>query len=76
MKVKDIEEEDIKRGFIICNNEDFCCRILYFYYFWEEFCYEIEAELQILELPDHKAIMSAGYSCVIHVHTIMEEVEI
>ena len=24
LKVKDIDEEDIKRGFIICNNEDFC----------------------------------------------------
>ena len=25
LKVKDLDEVDIKRGFVICNNEDFCC---------------------------------------------------
>eukprot|EP00828_Plagiopyla_frontata_P041087 TRINITY_DN574_c0_g1_i3.p1 TRINITY_DN574_c0_g1~~TRINITY_DN574_c0_g1_i3.p1 ORF type:complete len:836 (-),score=161.15 TRINITY_DN574_c0_g1_i3:47-2554(-) len=65
LKVKDLDEVDIKRGFVICNNEDFC-----------QISYELETELEILELPDHKQLMSAGYSCIIHMHTIMEEVEV
>ena len=39
-------------------------------------CSEFEAKLQVLELPEHKPIMSQGYTCVLHLHTSVEEVEI
>jgi len=37
-------------------------------------CNEFEAEIQIIDLPEHKAIMSTGYTCVLHIHSAMEEV--
>jgi hypothetical protein len=32
-----------------------------------------EAEVQILELLDYKPILSKGYMCMLHVHTVAEE---
>jgi len=32
-----------------------------------------EAELDVLELLDYKPIMSKGYQCIIHCHTISED---
>ena len=29
--------------------------------------------MQVIDLLEHKPIMSAGYKCVFHVHTAMEE---
>ena len=34
------------------------------------------AQLQILELLEHKSILSAGYKAVLHVHSVVEECEI
>ena len=31
--------------------------------------------LQILELLEHKAIFTAGYKCILHVHSVVEECE-
>jgi len=28
----------------------------------------------VLELPEHKLIMSSGYSCVIHLHAALEDI--
>jgi len=28
----------------------------------------------VLELPEHKLIMSSGYSCVIHLHACLEDI--
>ena len=30
---------------------------------------------QILELLEHKAIFTAGYKCILHVHSVVEECE-
>lgn len=30
----------------------------------------------MLELPEHKKIFSTGYTCVMHLHTALEEIEI
>lgn len=37
---------------------------------------EMECELTITELPEHKAIMSSGYNCVLHIHSAQEEIYI
>ena len=65
MLVKGIEEEQIAKGDIICSNES-----------WTKVCEQFEAKITILELPEHKPIMSNGYTCVLHMHTALEEVEI
>ena len=39
-----------------------------------QICNVMECEINILELPDHKPIMSSGYSCVMHLHSALEEV--
>ena len=33
-----------------------------------------EAEIQLLDLPEKKQIMANGYQCVLHMHTIIEEI--
>lgn len=65
LKVKNIEEEDIKRGYMISLNDNLC-----------PVCFEFEAKLTILELPEHKPIFSQGYKAIIHMHTTMEEIEV
>jgi translation elongation factor EF-1alpha len=32
--------------------------------------------IRILELPEDKRIFSSGYNCVLHLHCLVEEVEI
>lgn len=33
----------------------------------------LEAEVEILELLSYKPILSKGYTCIIHIHTVAEE---
>ncbi len=65
IKVKNIEEEDIKRGYMMCLTDNLC-----------PVCFEFEALVTILELPDHKPLLSQGYKAIIHMHTIVEEIEV
>jgi peptide chain release factor subunit 3 len=37
---------------------------------------EFRAHLTVLELLEHKKIMSSGYECIIHLHAISEEAQI
>lgn len=32
-----------------------------------------EAEVEVLELLEYKPILSKGYQCILHIHTIAEE---
>lgn len=36
----------------------------------------MECEIKLLDLPEHKPIMSSGYQCVMHIHSALEEVYI
>ncbi len=59
-------ESDIQRGNVICPPEDLCPVFNCF-----------EAEMQILEIPaEKKGIMANGYSCIMHMHTIIDEISI
>lgn len=64
LKVKLIEEEEVVRGNIICNNLNYC-----------QVCYEFQARLTVLELPEKKLI-SPGYECIIHLHAVVDGAEI
>lgn len=62
VKVKGIEEEDVSPGFVLCdaNNPIRTGRVF-------------DAQLVILE---HKSIICAGYSAVMHIHCAAEEVTV
>lgn len=65
MRVKNIDENDITRGDMICNNLNYC-----------QESSEFKAIVSILELPEEKKLLSSGYECVIHLHAISTQVEV
>ncbi|GFN81937.1 eukaryotic peptide chain release factor GTP-binding subunit [Plakobranchus ocellatus] len=60
LKISGVEEEDVSPGFVLCSPEDVCNTGRVF-----------DAQIVILE---HKSIISAGYSCVLHIHSCVEEI--
>uniref|UniRef100_A0A0B7AFN9 Tr-type G domain-containing protein n=1 Tax=Arion vulgaris TaxID=1028688 RepID=A0A0B7AFN9_9EUPU len=60
LKISGAEEEDVSPGFVLCSPDDVCNTGRVF-----------DAQIVILE---YKSIITAGYSCVIHIHTCVEEV--
>lgn len=65
LKMKGIDEGDIKRGYIICNNLNYC-----------QETNEFKAKIKVLDVPESKKFISPGYSCVMHLHALEEQVEI
>lgn len=62
MRLRGVEEEEILPGFVLCSPKRPVHTVSAF-----------EAKIRILEL---KSILTAGYNCVMHVHTAVEEVTI
>eukprot|EP00158_Paraphelidium_tribonemae_P005657 Partr_v1_DN27449_c3_g1_i1_m72325 putative eukaryotic peptide chain release factor gtp-binding subunit len=60
LKLRGVEEDELAIGFVLCDPMNPVHTVQAF-----------EAQLMILE---HKNILCAGYSCVLHVHTLVEEV--
>ncbi|KAI1397511.1 hypothetical protein F4819DRAFT_79776 [Hypoxylon fuscum] len=60
LRLRGIEEDDISAGFVLCSPKRLVHNVSTF-----------EAQIRILEL---KSILSAGFNCVIHVHSAVEEV--
>ncbi|KKY24392.1 putative eukaryotic peptide chain release factor gtp-binding subunit [Phaeomoniella chlamydospora] len=60
VRLRGIEEEDIMPGFVLCSPK----RPVHY-------VSSFEAQIVILEL---KSILSAGFNCVLHIHTAIEEV--
>jgi len=65
IRVSGVEEEDIIPGFVLSSVNNPIPAVL-----------EFDAQLQILELLDHKAIFTAGYKAILHIHSVVEECEI
>ncbi|BBM96797.1 peptide chain release factor subunit 3 [Marchantia polymorpha subsp. ruderalis] len=65
IRLSGVEEEDISSGFVLSSLGKTIPVVL-----------EFDAQLQILELLDHKAIFTAGYKAVLHIHSVVEECEI
>jgi peptide chain release factor subunit 3 len=62
LMLKNVEEEQVQRGFVICSSKALIpCQN------------KFEAIVSVLELLPHKSVFTAGYSAVIHVHTAVEE---
>ncbi|KAK3089018.1 hypothetical protein FSP39_000170 [Pinctada imbricata] len=62
LKVSGVEEEDVTPGFVLCPADNLCNTGKVF-----------DAQIVILE---HKSIICAGYSAVLHIHACAEEVTI
>ncbi|CAK7270512.1 translation termination factor GTPase eRF3 [Sporothrix epigloea] len=60
LRMRGVEEEDIMPGFVLCSPKRLVHNVTTF-----------EAQVRILEL---KSILTAGYNCVLHVHSAIEEV--
>lgn len=60
LRLRGIEEEDILPGFVLCSPKRLVHNVT-----------EFEAQIKILDL---KSILSAGFNCVLHVHSAIEEV--
>lgn len=65
IRLSGVEEEDILPGFVLSSIERPISSVV-----------EFDAQLQILELLDHKAIFTAGYKAVLHIHSVVEECEV
>lgn len=60
MRIRGVEEEDIMPGFVLCSPKRLVHCVSAF-----------EAQINIVDL---KSILSAGFNCVLHVHSATEEV--
>ena len=60
IRIKGVEEEDIYPGFVLCSPKRPVHCVNAF-----------EAQIRLLEL---KSILSAGFNCVLHIHSATEEV--
>ena len=65
LRLTGVEEDDVASGFVLCSARAPAPVVSYF-----------DAQLQILDLLEHKAVFSAGYKAVLHVHAVVEECEI
>lgn len=61
LRLRGIEEEDILPGYVLCSKKRLVHCVTAF-----------EAQIRILDL---KSILSAGFNCVMHVHSAIEEVQ-
>jgi peptide chain release factor subunit 3 len=64
LKLKGCREEDVLRGYVLCDVERPIIPVKQF-----------EAQLMLLELEAH-SLFTAGYSAVLHVHTAQEEITV
>jgi len=60
IRLRGIEEEDILPGFVLCHPKRLVHNVTTF-----------EAQIKLMEL---KTILTAGYNCVLHVHSAIEEI--
>ena len=65
LRLNGIEEDQLMAGFVLCAPSAPV-----------HVTQEIECQLAILELLEHKAIFTAGYKAVIHIHAVTEECEV
>jgi len=65
LKMAGISEEQLQKGFVLCASLNPCPVVTKF-----------KAQLQVIELPEERPVMSIGYKAMIHVHVTSEECEI
>ena len=63
IKINVADEEQIQRGFVLCQRDQLMPATEIF-----------EAEVQVLDLVEYKPILTKGYTCMMHIHTYHDEV--
>ena len=58
-----VNVEDIQRGYVLCSPNNLCPAVV-----------EIQVQLALVDLLEHRPLFSPGYECVMHVHTAEIEV--
>ncbi|SOV78086.1 translation elongation factor EF-1, subunit alpha, putative [Plasmodium sp. gorilla clade G3] len=59
-----VEEDQISKGFVLCDSINLCSVV-----------HEFIGRVAIVELLEHKPIITAGYFCIFHAHTACEEIQ-
>jgi len=62
LQLKGIDEEDLAAGHVLCDRSNPV-----------KVTSAFDCQLQILELLEHKNIFTVGYSCILHVHSEVQE---
>jgi peptide chain release factor subunit 3 len=65
LKVVGASEEDLRKGYVLCPLIDPARAVTKF-----------KAKIQVLDLPEERPVLTAGYKAVIHCHVAIEECEI
>lgn len=65
LRLQGVEEEDISSGFVISSRFSPVPAVTQF-----------EAQLVIVELLDHKPLLTGGYKAILHIHSVVEECEV
>lgn len=65
LRLSGIEEDDISAGFVLSSRFNLVPVVTQF-----------EAQVAILELLEHKPILTGGYKAVLHLHSVVEECEV
>jgi len=65
LRLTGIEDEEMQAGFVVCSRHVPVPCVTYF-----------NAQLQLLDLLEHKSIFTAGYKAILHIHSLVEECEI
>lgn len=65
VKVRGPTEDDVHKGYVLSSSVKTCPVVT-----------RLTAQMQLLDLLDHRQIMTAGYSCILHAHTAIEECSI
>merc|ERR1712060_649031 len=65
LKMTGITEAELTKGFVMCEAQAPARVITKF-----------KAQMQVIELPEERPVLTSGYKAVIHVHTANEECEI
>jgi len=65
LRLSGVEEDDVSAGFVLSSRFNVVPVVTQF-----------EAQVAILELLEHKPILTGGYKCVLHIHSAVEECEV
>lgn len=66
LRLSGVEEEDISAGFVLCSRLPPLVPVVT----------QFEAQVAIMELLEHKPILTGGYKAVLHIHSVVEECEV
>ena len=58
IRVRVPDDIDIQKGVVLCDPWDLC-----------KVAWSFKAQVRILDLLEHKPLITAGYQCVLHIHT-------